>query len=54
MVIKKYIAKTEDAAVELAREELGKDVVIMNVKKNHPRGIAKLFRRESVSDSGGG
>lgn len=48
MVIKKYIAKTEDAAVELAREELGKDVVIMNVKKNHPRGIAKLFRRESV------
>ena len=48
MVIKKYIAKTEEAAVELAREELGKDVVIMNVKKNNPRGIAKLFRRESV------
>lgn len=48
MVIKKYIAKTEEAATELAREELGKDVVIMNVKKNTPRGIAKLFRKESV------
>ena len=48
MVIKKYIAKTEEAATVLAREELGKDVVIMNVKKNIPKGIAKLFRKESV------
>ncbi len=48
MVIKKYIAKTEEAATALAREELGKDVVIMNVKKNIPKGIAKLFRKESV------
>lgn len=48
MVIKKYIAKTEEAATALAREELGKDVVIMNVKKNTPRGITRLFRRESV------
>lgn len=48
MVIKKYIAKTEEAATALAREELGKDVVIMNVKKNTPRGITRIFRRESV------
>lgn len=48
MVIKKYIAKTEEAATALAREELGKDVVIMNVKKNTPKGITRLFRRESV------
>ena len=48
MVIKKYIAKTEEAATALAREELGKDVVIMNVKKNIPKGIAKFFRKESV------
>lgn len=48
MVIKKYIAKTEEAATALAREELGKDVVIMNVKKNTHRGITRLFRRESV------
>lgn len=48
MVIKKYIAKTEQEAVELAREELGKNVVIMNVKKNSPRGLAKIFRKESV------
>lgn len=48
MVIKKYIAKTEEAATELAREDLGKNVVIMNVKKNIPKGITKLFRKESV------
>jgi len=48
VVIKKYIAKTEQEAVELAREELGKNVVIMNVKKNSPRGLAKIFRKESV------
>lgn len=48
MVIKKYIAKTEEAAIELARAELGKDVVIMNVKTNGARGIAKLFRKASV------
>lgn len=48
MVIKKYIAKTEEAAIELAKAELGKDVVIMNVKTNGAKGIAKLFRKASV------
>ena len=42
MVIKKYIAKTEEAATALAREELGKDVVIMNVKKNIPKGLSLI------------
>ncbi len=48
MVIKKYIAKTEEAAVEMAKAELGKDAVIMNVKKVEPKGIYKLFRKASV------
>lgn len=48
MVIKKYIAKTEEAAVELAKAELGKDAVIMNVKKMEPKGIYRLFRKASV------
>lgn len=48
MVIKKYIAKTEQDAIEMAKAELGNDVVIMNVKKNEPKGIQRLFRRASV------
>lgn len=48
MVIKKYIAKTEEDAIRMAKEELGKDTVIMNVKKTEPKGIYKLFRKESV------
>ena len=45
MIIKKYIGKTEEAAAELARQELGTDAVIMNVKKNIPKGLAKFFRK---------
>ena len=48
MVIRKYIAMTEEEAAKLAEEELGKDVVIMNVKKNTPKGLAKLFKKPSV------
>lgn len=48
MVIRKYIAMTEEEATRLAEEELGKDVVIMNVKKNTPRGLTKFFRKPSV------
>ncbi|MBO5484153.1 MAG: flagellar biosynthesis protein FlhF [Lachnospiraceae bacterium] len=48
MVIKKYIAKTEEDAIRMAKEELGKDTVIMNVKKTEPKGIYRLFRKESV------
>lgn len=48
MIIKKYIGKTEEAATELARQELGRDAVIMNIKKNIPKGLAKFFRKESV------
>lgn len=39
MVIKKYIAQTEDLATQMAQNELGKDVVIMNVKKNNAQGL---------------
>ena len=33
MIIKKFQAKTEEAALELARKELGSGIVVMNVKK---------------------
>ena len=33
MIIKKFQAKTEEAALELARKELGSGIVVMKVKK---------------------
>ena len=48
MVIRKYIAITEDEAVRMAKAELGNDVVIMNTKKKNPKGIMKFFRKPSV------
>lgn len=48
MVIKKYIAETEEEAIALAKEELGSDAVIMNVKRTVPKGVYKLFKKSSV------
>lgn len=48
MVIKKFIATTEEEAVGLAKAELGEDAVIMNVKTMIPRGISKLFKKPAV------
>ena len=33
MIIKKYQANTETDAIILAKEELGKDAIVMNIKK---------------------
>ena len=48
MVIKKFIAATEQEAVDMAKEELGSDVTIMNVKDNSPRGLFRLFKKKTV------
>lgn len=48
MVIRKYIAVNEEEATKLAKSDLGKDVVIMNVKKSAPRGFARFFKKSSV------
>lgn len=48
MLIKKYIAMTEEEAIQLAKQELGSDAVIMNVKKTMPKGVYKIFRKPSV------
>ncbi len=44
MIIKKFQGKTEEEATALAREELGKDAVVMNVKEIKPRGMLKAFK----------
>ena len=48
MIIKKFQANTETEAIMLAREELGKDAIVMNIKTISPKGIYKLFRKPVV------
>lgn len=44
MIIKKYVGKTEEEAVEAAKKELGNGVVIMNVKNVKRKGAFAAFR----------
>ena len=44
MIIKKFLGKTEEEAVETAKKELGNGVVIMNVKTVKQKGLMALFR----------
>lgn len=48
MIIKKYLAGTETEAIEMAKNELGNNAIVMNIKKVHPKGLAKLFMRSKV------
>jgi len=44
VIIKKFQGNSETEAITKARDELGKDAVVMNVKTIKPRGIMKLFK----------
>lgn len=48
MIIKKFLAKTETEAIEMAKEELGSNAIVMNIKKVHPKGMAKFFVKSKV------
>ena len=48
MIIKKFQANTETEAIILAKEELGKDAIVMNIKTISPKGLYKLFRKPLV------
>ncbi|MDR2183278.1 MAG: flagellar biosynthesis protein FlhF, partial [Clostridiales bacterium] len=48
MKIKKFTAPTEQAAIELVKEELGLDALVINIKKIQPRGIFSFFKKPSV------
>lgn len=48
MIIKKYVAKTEEEAIDNAKKELGNDVVIMNVKVTKPKGLFSFFRSKQT------
>lgn len=48
MIIKKFQAKTEEAALVLAKNELGEGVVVMNVKTIKPKGLFAFFKSNTV------
>lgn len=48
MLIKKFSAPTEKEAIMLAKEELGKDAIVMNIRTKSPKGIYRLFKKASV------
>lgn len=48
MIIKKFLAKTETEAIEMAKSELGSNAIVMNIKKVHPKGLAKFFVKSKV------
>ncbi len=48
MLIKKYEAPTEQEALEKAKAELGKDVIITHITTIKPKGFFKLFKKSSV------
>ena len=48
MIIKKFQAKSENDAVEIAKKELGSGVVIMNVRNVKKKGLLGLFGGQFV------
>lgn len=48
MLIKKFQAASEQEALQLAKQELGKDVIITHIKSIKPKGIYKLFKKPLV------
>ena len=48
MIIKKFQANTETEAIMLAKDDLGKDAIVMNIKTIRPRGIFKFFKKSTV------
>lgn len=48
MIIKKYQAQTETEAILMAKNELGKDAIVMNMKTITPKGLYRLFKKTFV------
>ena len=48
MKMKKYEATTEQQAIEMVKNELGMDAIILNIKKIQPRGLFSFFRKPKV------
>lgn len=48
MIIKKFIAETEQEAVLKAKEDMGPNAIVLNIKTTKQRGLWKLLKKDSV------
>lgn len=48
MIIKKFQGETETEAILAAKEEMGSEAVVMNIKTIKPKGIFSIFRKSVV------
>lgn len=48
MIIKKFQAYTEQDAIMKAKEEMGREAIVLNIKSIKQRGFAKLFKKDMV------
>lgn len=48
MIIKKFQANSETEAIMLAKADLGKEAIVMNIKTIKPKGIFSIFRKTQV------
>ena len=45
MIVKKYTGKDETEAVMKAKDDLGSNAVVLNVRTMKQRGLAKIFKK---------
>lgn len=48
MIIKKFQAFTEEDAIKMAKDEMGPQAIVLNIKKTKHRGISRLFKKDVV------
>ncbi len=48
MIIKKFQGSTEEEAILAARDEMGNDAVIMNIRTTKKKGLFKFFKKNMV------
>ena len=48
MIVKKYTGKDETEAVMKAKDDLGSNAVVLNVRTMKQRGLAKIFKKDFV------
>lgn len=48
MIIKKFTAETEQEAVMKAKDEMGSNAIVLNIKTIKQRGIRKFFKKDIV------
>lgn len=48
MIIKKFTAETETEAILMAKEEMGPQAVVLNIKKVKHKGLARFFKKDTA------